>query len=432
MRLASMIASSVFVTLLPSPPAAPLADPSPMQAACAAPLTAQHNPISATVAPHGSLEFKPHRALPGSVAMATKKLVDAFEDLRPAETQHPGLPRELSVALGRESCPAYWQIVEEYRAGHVAEAARRIAALGARRRDGVRDYLEDLLASNVPEGPFWTMSRLKSAVAMHTQIALDGFIELPSEQSEHLAVARRLVDIKRDKGKVYALPESFRKRWYLWVACSAYGVLDLVLVAQAVEAAEQVFADDADFLLTAGSLAETLAWPKLGIMGGVRIPPSPRGTSQQLLKIAEGKYRRALTLVPDLAEARLRLGRVLEQGGQSTEALETLKSLFALGDPRTTYLARLFAGAACQRLGHAADAADHYRAAVQLRPELATPHVALSYALRRDGDLAAAKSEVDAALRWPRGGDDPWWDYPFGQGYRAALLGQQFIEEARK
>ena len=151
---------------------------------------------------------------------------------------------------------------------------------------------------------------------------------------------------------------------------------DLDLVAQYVDAAEHQFPDDADVLLTAGSFAETLAWPRLGAMGNVPAWLRRRGTRAQLLETAETKRRHALALVPDLSEARLRLARVLHERQQPAEALQTLAPLFAVQDSRVLYLARLFAGAAAEALERLADAGAHYRAAVHVRPELATPHVA--------------------------------------------------------
>ena len=148
--------------------------------------------------------------------------------------------------------------------------------------------------------------------------------------------------------------------------------------------------------------------------------------------MAETKYRRVLALVPGSIEARLRLGRVLEERGQPGEALRTLAPVFAVQDSRTRYLARLFAGAACEALGLTADAGAHYQAAVEERPELATPHVALSQAQRRLGDTGAAMAEAGVALKSGEFQDDPWWVYYFGQGYRAAALGDELIEEALK
>ena len=91
----------------------------------------------------------------------------------------------------------YWQIVDEYRAGHTQEAARRIADFGARRMDRAFSELETLLKRHEPEGAPWSVSRLKAAVVMHTHLALSGVIEFPREQGAHLAFARRLVELKR-------------------------------------------------------------------------------------------------------------------------------------------------------------------------------------------------------------------------------------------
>jgi hypothetical protein len=359
-----------------------------------------------------------------------------FATLLPSAPGHlVAAPASLPQAPLSDLVP-YWQIIDVFRAGHAQEAARQISAFGVKRMDRAFNALEAQLRGNEPEGAFWSMTRLKAAVVMHTHIVLSGLIELPTERSAHLVFARRLVDLKRvergGRGGQEVLPQSFRKRWYLWIAWSAHQTTDLDLLAEYVDAVEHQFPDDADVLLTAGSFAETLAWPRLGAMGQMPAWLKRRGARAQLLETAETKYRRALALVPDLTEARLRLGRVLYEREKPAEALQTLTPLLAVQDSRVLYLARLFAGAAAEALERLADAGAHYRAAVHVRPELATPHVALSHVQRRLGDVAGAMSEAAEALKSGEGVDDPWWAYYFGQGYRAAALGYELIEEALK
>jgi hypothetical protein len=326
---------------------------------------------------------------------------------------------------------SYWQIVDEYRAGHAGEAMRQIADFGFRRMDRAFIELEAQAKRHEPEGARWSVTRLKAAVVMHTQFALSGAIQLPSERGAHLAFARRLAEMKGAKRRgSEVLPLSFRKRWFLWIAWSALDLTDFALLEQYVDAAEQQFEDDADILLTSASFAEMIAWPKLAAMGDVSAWLRRHGSRAHLLESAETKYRRVLALVPDSIEARLRLGRVLEEHGRPGEALQTLTPVFVAQDSRARYLARLFAGAACEALGRTADARAHYQAAVHERPELATPHVALSHAQWRLGDIGAAMAEAGDALKSGAGNDDPWWAYYFGQGDRAAALGDELIKEA--
>jgi tetratricopeptide (TPR) repeat protein len=167
-------------------------------------------------------------------------------------------------------------------------------------------------------------------------------------------------------------------------------------------------------------------------MGNLPTSARRRLSRSQLLETAENRYQRALAAVPDLSEARLRLARVLFDRGRAVDALETLTPLFALADSRVLYLARLFAGAACESLQRWREASAHYRTAVQVRPELATPRIALSHALRHLGDMAGAVAEAEEALKSGEGVNDPWWGYYFGQGLLAARLGYELIEEVAR
>jgi tetratricopeptide (TPR) repeat protein len=330
----------------------------------------------------------------------------------------------------------YWQIVDEYRAGRAREAARQLSAFGERRLDRAFLELEHRIRLDEPEGTSWSLARLKAAVVMHTDLVLAGLVELPTERAAHLEFARRLVNLKggrvRGQADDHTLPGSFRKRWHLWLAWTAHQALDLALLARQVEVLEREFPKDADVLLTAGSFSETLAWPRLSTSTLVPGALKRRGSRTDWLRDAETHYRRALSLAPDLAEARLRLGRVLHERERSAEALATLTPLLTFDDARLAYLARLFAGSVCETRGRWADAGEHYRAAVALRPELATPHIALSQVLRRLGDVKGAFTEAAEALKSGEGINDPWWEYQLGQGYRAAALGYELIEEALK
>jgi tetratricopeptide (TPR) repeat protein len=345
-----------------------------------------------------------------------------------------------AVPLPRQQNPGgdlatYWRIVDEYRAGNLEEAARDLSAF----RPRLRRALDELArrVDNAPGGDAsWSTSQVRAAAVMHTHLALAGLIELHTEQTESLAFAKALVDLKdrrrRDPDEAHVLPASFRRRWYLWVAWSAHDRFDLELLAWSIDPAEERFPEDAEVLLTAASFAETLAWPRLEAMGIDRSWVRRRGTPPQLLDRAETKLRRVLAVAPDLAEARLRLGRVLHERERPNEALEALAPLFARSDSRIAYLARLFAGAAFEVLRRPSDAVAQYRAALDLRPDLATPHVALSHLLHALGAVAEARSEAEKALNARADADDPWWTYYYGQGPQAGRLGLQLIEEARE
>jgi tetratricopeptide (TPR) repeat protein len=188
--------------------------------------------------------------------------------------------------------------------------------------------------------------------------------------------------------------------------------------AAEVENLRRSFGVDAELLLTAGSLSETLAWPALAnsLPRGVLGPRRPLSRSFYL-KDAEAKYRRAVALAPELGEARLRLGRVLCDQGRYDDALSALEpTLTASHDTWIWYLGHLFAGAACERLGRLAGATAHYRTSMEIRPEAQTGAVALSFLLRRQGASGTAREALSPLMSAVKEqGQDPWWDYYYGQ-----------------
>ena len=100
--------------------------------------------------------------------------------------------------------------------------------------------------------------------------------------------------------------------------------------------------------------------------------------------------------------------------GRILSALEPM--LTAPHDTWIRYLGLLFAGAACERSGRVADAAAHYRTSRKILPEAQTGAVALSFLLRQQGESGTAR-EALSPLMSPvmEQGQDPWWDYYYGQ-----------------
>ncbi|MDQ2944122.1 MAG: hypothetical protein M3R21_10705, partial [Candidatus Dormibacteraeota bacterium] len=87
-----------------------------------------------------------------------------------------------------------------------------------------------------------------------------------------------------------------------------------------LDRARKIFPDDPDLLFLSGCQRETYAGP--AIQSAIRSVVLPPGLTMALesergeLRQAEGFFRRALALRPDMGEAHLRLGRVLGQQGR--------------------------------------------------------------------------------------------------------------------
>jgi len=330
----------------------------------------------------------------------------------------------------------YHAIVEQYRLGRIEAAAKLLREAGS---DAIGQAIADLARDleRGRESP-WPSIDIQGAVMFHTEAVLSGMAALPSEQAWHLQAAKRLVEL-RAPGSRRPLPEVFVRSWLLLMVWRAQGMLELDEASEWLGHVTRRFAPDGETLLTAGSLEETRAWPKLAASLPraplqATLPAPGRGS---LLKTAESFYRRALRLDPRLAEARLRLGWVLHQRGHYAEALEDLRRVIdAPGDQWVPYLARLFAGASCEGMLKADEAAEYYRAAISIRPETQTPRIALAFAVWSTASNASGWESARAhllALRDPTGdATDPWWQYEFGQSWRVPAAFQEMRGEVAR
>jgi cytochrome c-type biogenesis protein CcmH/NrfG len=144
------------------------------------------------------------------------------------------------------------------------------------------------------------------------------------------------------------------------------------------------------------------------------------------LRQAEGFFRRALELDPQMTEARLRLGHVLlMQEHYAEAAAELRKTVDPSGDHLLRFYASMFLGAAEEALGHTSEALEAYSSAAKLYPTAQSAKVALSAFARRQGDRDAAWLAMQQVFALPQTEperDDPWWTYTQQQGRTADLL----------
>jgi tetratricopeptide (TPR) repeat protein len=120
---------------------------------------------------------------------------------------------------------------------------------------------------------------------------------------------------------------------------------------------------------------------------------------------AEASYRRALQFDPKMAEAHLRLGRVLDgRGGgkREDEARQELSWVATYSDdPYFLYLAHLFLGDLYLEREEYPAAIQSYRAAVSVAPQWQTAYLSLSQALQASGDRERASETLEQALEIP-------------------------------
>jgi tetratricopeptide (TPR) repeat protein len=271
-----------------------------------------------------------------------------------------------------------------------------------------------------------TRSRLvlPGAAALHTEAALrtraNGFIG-----TFQLDVATAIVQFG-EPIKVKPLPgfsinparadpvsDDFRRLWY----CAVIGVLEdtsrLKDADRYLDHALELYPDNGELHLLAGVAGEMRGSPRIsGLSGGER----RRG-----LEDAAKHYRAAVAAQPDRLEARLRLGRVLQQRAELNDARTLLAPLTDATDDRIAYLAGLFLGGVEDADHHADAALAAYDKAGARVPRAQAARIAASELRHRKGERQAAADAVPPAA----GADntsDPWWTYVFGEYWRPDML----------
>jgi tetratricopeptide (TPR) repeat protein len=123
--------------------------------------------------------------------------------------------------------------------------------------------------------------------------------------------------------------------------------------------------------------------------------------------------RQAVALDPQVAEARLRLGRVLLRKGDLEGALRELRAALVRPDDQIRYLACTFLGMAGVERGDLEGAEQCYTEALRLFPAGQIAMLARSEAAYLSGRGADAAGQVGSMLRIQRK-EDPWWMYLLG------------------
>jgi Tfp pilus assembly protein PilF len=197
----------------------------------------------------------------------------------------------------------------------------------------------------------------------------------------------------------------FLRAWYLLGVSYDQGLGDLASALLCLEIAPERVVTAPEAQLALGAIHET-AWHRTNEDG-----VSVRGVSGNL-KSAEVAYRRAVQHAPALAEARLRLARVLVLQAHYVEAAETLETLRTHPDPHIAYLTRLFEGDLLDRQGLSDAALGTYREARRLLPDAQSPWLASAAARYLRGERNDAAEEVAKAVQVAAAAAaDPWLWY---------------------
>ena len=324
----------------------------------------------------------------------------------------------------------YIDLLRSYSSGHFKEVRNQLASWAD---DRIKKEAGQLRSSTVDP------KTLQAAVLLHTELSAFNAWGLSAEtRALHLQVAEAFVALIPGE-------KAFVRGWFLTVAYIYQGSNPSVSLHYLKEARQQ-FPDDAEILFATGVTYETLAAVDRDrdVLEDAEKFYRRTGTSYETmvavgkdsgeLKDAEKFYRRSIEVDSGLAEAHLRLGKVLqERGGDRTEEANRELEWVATNasDPHLLFLANLFLGDHHMSRDKFVAAVAFYRAAVDSEPRWQTAYIALSHALRASGERSAARDVMQKALRLPV--HDP----SYVDGYRLYALGQlgkvpQMLDELRR
>lgn len=208
------------------------------------------------------------------------------------------------------------------------------------------------------------------------------------------------------------------------------------------ERAGKLLPDDPGVLFGEGAIQETLASPRIqDYVRVTRLPGQQRflwvTSARDHLEKTEQLFLRALRFDPSFVEAKLRLGRVIDQQGRHDEALAKFAEVVeARPDRALAFYAHLFRGDAERALLRYDAARQSYQKALELYPLAQSARIALSHLARQRSDREEALAVLLPTLSaspLERQEDDPWWSYHHGDGRHAEELLQQlrapFVED---
>jgi tetratricopeptide (TPR) repeat protein len=328
----------------------------------------------------------------------------------------------LAIVAEAADPSAYRDAIERYRGGD------RYVAGETAWTAHVSDEIGQLKRLPAESFPYEAAAMLHTDRDIYERDAAGEAEEVLPDTAPHLDAARQILTLIPDDERRRA----FERPWFLAVALHLYRRGQWPLALQYVDSALRRYPDDPLLLLARGSLIESEVAVDLPSANSGAFAWTPnreagvfnrRSELYARLRDAEATYRRALRVMPDLVEARVRLGRVLHQRGEPSQAAEELAAAAAhpQADQATRYLAWLFLGAAREDEKRPREAVEAYRAAVAIVPESTVAAVALSHALHDAGDRGASQDVLRAALSGARRRRDwdAWWSYRWGRSHEA-------------
>jgi tetratricopeptide (TPR) repeat protein len=267
-----------------------------------------------------------------------------------------------------------------------------------------------------PVSPFSTRRDANILFADGRQVGVD-------RAADQWKFARAILGLVRP----VAPADSGVRAWYR--ASSAVLLREVHLRADHFNEALRLFPDDTVVTMLGGGLHEAFA--SSSVQEFVRSATPPPGITLRVgstrteLGRAEALFKRSLSIDPQNADARLRLGRVLSLQDRHADALTELRRVDTSAPPVLQYYGSLFTGDAAEALGRIDEARAAYERAATLYPMAHAPRLALSQLAARAGDTLAASQTLELVLSGSADAardDDPFWTYHEAAGRDAEAL----------
>jgi len=241
----------------------------------------------------------------------------------------------------------------------------------------------------------------RAALQLHTALAVRLWSNARGLEADAQIAIGRAVLAKNS-------PPDLHRDWLLTVGYYRLAAASPVTALPFFEECARRFPGAADAWLGAGMCYELSAYPD----GFALARLSARDAARE----AERCYREAGRLDPRLAEARLRLGRVLSVEGEFDEAEgELAAAVESSAEGPLRALALVFWGRVRDARGDLVGAVRHYQAALAVDRECQTAAFALSEAQYRSGHPRSAAESLISALSASHSTDiSPWYAYHLG------------------
>jgi len=206
-------------------------------------------------------------------------------------------------------------------------------------------------------------------------------------------------------------PDEFERAWYYAVLTQLQGALRPAATEAFADRALARFPGEPRFLFAKAVAADQ----RLGV--GTPGGGLPRTTMLSAADAARAQFEALLTRPEVADEARLRLARLLQRLGRTSEALAHLTEdrLKNAPDPVLRFLQRLFLGHALVTLNRPDEAIDAFRSALSIVPGSHSAQVALMNTLLSRGDRDEAEAIAERVQTERTTNLDPWWMYWQGQ-----------------